>query len=310
MVIEVKNLVKAYQDLIAVNHFNMLVRKGEIVGLIGPNGSGKTTVINCILGLLTYDKGEIKVFGKKMKPTSYDLKEQIGLVPQEIGVFESLTVEENIHYFASLYKFSPKDNKKLVQEALEFVEIEKYRKFLPRKLSGGLKRRLNIACGIVHGPKLLFLDEPTVAVDAQSRNFILQGIKRLKEKGVTVVYTTHYLDEAEELCDRIIIMDKGENLAEGTTDELRSSIATTEKIHLELENERKETIKEFRALPNIMDVTKNENAYRLCFGQSTNNLEELLAFLKEKKYIYSRLYTENPTLNDVFLELTGKELRE
>ena len=179
--IEIKELVKRYKELLALDHFNLEVREGEILGFLGPNGCGKTTAINCMLGLLTYDKGDIRVFGEAMVPNAYHIKKNIGLVPQELAYFEQLTVYENIDFFCGLYIKDKQRRKNLVEEAISFVGLEDYRKFFPNKLSGGLKRRLNIACGIAHRPKLIFLDEPTVAVDAQSRNFILEGIKRLQE---------------------------------------------------------------------------------------------------------------------------------
>jgi ABC-2 type transport system ATP-binding protein len=172
MIVKVRNLVKRYKELIALDHFNMEVEEGEILGLLGPNGCGKTTAINCILSLLNYDKGEIELFGERMTPNSYRLKRQIGMVPQEVSVFENLTVMENIDYFCGLYIDDKKLRQQYVKEAIEFVGLRDYIKFYPKKLSGGLRRRLNIACGIAHKPKLIFLDEPTVAVDAQSRNFI------------------------------------------------------------------------------------------------------------------------------------------
>ena len=177
--IEVRELVKRYADKLALDYLNMNVRTGEIYGLLGPNGSGKTTAINCILGLLTYDSGQIRAFGGKMGPTAYDLKRRIGVVPQDVAVFNELTVQENIEYFCSLYVADKMRRARLVDEAIEFVGLEDYRRFRPRKLSGGLPRRLNIACGIVHQPEPIFFDEPTVAVDPQSRNSILEGIKRL-----------------------------------------------------------------------------------------------------------------------------------
>ena len=187
MVLKVKSLVKRYKELIALEHFDMEVEEGEILGLLGPNGCGKTTAINCILSLLSFDKGEIEIFGKKMTPNSYDIKKQIGVVPQEVSVFENLTVRENIDYFCGLYIGDKAIRKEYVEEAIDFVGLKEYTKFYPKKLSGGLKRRLNIACGIVHKPKLIFLDEPTVAVDAQSRNFILDGIKKLNHEGSTII---------------------------------------------------------------------------------------------------------------------------
>lgn len=230
MIVKVKNVVKRYSEKLALDHFNMEVKEGEILGLLGPNGCGKTTAINCILSLLNFDKGEIQLFGQKMTPNSYDIKRQIGLVPQEVSVFENLTVRENIDYFCGLYVDDKNTRRRYVDEAIEFVGLKDYVKYYPKKLSGGLKRRLNIACGIVHKPKLIFLDEPTVAVDAQSRNFILEGIRKLNQEGSTIIYTTHYLEEAEMLCSRIIIMDNGKDLVSGTTEELKAMITTSEKI--------------------------------------------------------------------------------
>lgn len=310
MVVEVKNLVKRYQELIALDHFNMEVEEGEILGLLGPNGCGKTTAINCILSLLSFDKGEIKVFGEKMTPNSYHIKRKIGLVPQEVSVFENLTVNENIDYFCGLYIDDKNERKQYVEEAIEFVGLKDYMKFYPKKLSGGLKRRLNIACGIAHKPKLIFLDEPTVAVDAQSRNFILDGIKKLNREGSTIIYTTHYLEEAERICKRIIIMDKGRSLVSGTNEELKAMISTSEKIVVGFSAIKEEIVQKIRFIPHVMDVEKIEEDYIIKFENGFNNLANLMEFIKENELVYTKLHSQLPTLNDVFLELTGKELRD
>ena len=175
LAVHVSQLVKRYGDMVALDYFDLDVNQGEIFGLLGPNGSGKTTAINCILALLTYDSGTIRVFGQPMTPTSYALKRRIGIVPQNVAVFNELTVTENIDYFCSLYVPKKTDRAPLVEESIEFVGLQDFRKFRPGKLSGGLLRRLNIACGIAHKPNLIFLDEPTVAVDPQSRNSILEA---------------------------------------------------------------------------------------------------------------------------------------
>lgn len=310
MVVEVKNLVKRYQELIALDHFNMEVEEGEILGLLGPNGCGKTTVINCILSLLSFDKGEIKVFGEKMTPNSYDIKRQIGLVPQEVSVFEDLTVKENIDYFCGLYIDDRVKRKQYVKDAIEFVGLKDYTKFYPKKLSGGLKRRLNIACGIAHRPKLIFLDEPTVAVDAQSRNFILDGIKKLNKEGSTIIYTTHYLEEAEMLCKRIIIMDKGRSIVTGTNEELKAMISTSEKIVVGFSEVGDETIQKMKSIPHVMDIEKAGEDYIIKFENGFNNLANLMEFIQENELTYTKLHSQLPSLNDVFLELTGKELRD
>ena len=224
MVINVKNLVKRYDDLLALNHLNLEVNEGEVFGLLGPNGSGKSTAINCILSLLEYDKGSIEVYGKTMKPEAYDIKRNIGVIMQNVAVFDELTVYENIDYFCGLYILDKNKRKKLVEAAIDFVGLNDYKKFYPKKLSGGLLRRLNIACGIAHKPKLIILDEPTVAVDPQSRNNILEGIQKLNKKGATIVYTSHYMEEVEQICTRISIMDKGKVIATGSSEELKAMI--------------------------------------------------------------------------------------
>lgn len=310
MVVKVKNLVKRYKELIALDHFNMEVKEGEILGLLGPNGCGKTTAINCILSLLSFDKGEIEVFGERMTPNAYDLKRQIGMVPQEVAVFENLTVEENIDYFCGLYIEDKKLRKEYVGEAIDFVGLKEYLKFTPKKLSGGLRRRLNIACGIAHKPKLIFLDEPTVAVDAQSRNFILDGIKKLNKEGSTIIYTTHYLEEAEMLCNRIIIMDNGKSLVSGTNAELKAMISTTEKIVIGFLSIDEGLIDKIKDIDHVIDIEKDEDDYIIRFENGLNNLSNLLDFIKVNNLTYTKLYSQLPTLNDVFLELTGKELRE
>ena len=307
MIVKAENLVKRYKELIALDHFNMEVEEGEI---LGPNGCGKTTAINCILSLLKFDKGNIQVFGEEMTPNSYSIKKKIGVVPQEVALFPNLTVEENIDYFCGLYIDDNNLRKQYVNEAIEFVGLGEYRKFYPKKLSGGLKRRLNIACGISHKPKLIFLDEPTVAVDAQSRNFILEGIKRLNQEGSTIIYTTHYLEEAEMLCDRIIIMDRGKSLVSGSVEDLKAMISTREKIIVGFENLDEDVSDKLRSIPHVMDVEKSNKEYTIKFENGINNISNLLEFINKYDLIYTKLYSQLPSLNDVFLELTGKELRE
>ena len=250
-IIEVKSLTKEYKGKKAVDNLSFDVYKGEILGLLGPNGSGKSTTINSILALLKYQNGSIKIFGKDMKPDSYDIKSKIGVIFQDVAVFNELNVYDNINYFCGLYIKDKNTRKQYVEDAIKLVGLEEFKKYLPKQLSGGLLRRLNIACGIAHKPTLIFLDEPTVAVDPQSRNNILDGIKKLRDEGATIVYTTHYMEEVEILCDRIIILDNGKIIAQGTSEELKKQA-------------------------NIKEKTERVG----------------------------------PTLNDVFLKFTGKELRD
>ena len=249
-VIEVLNLTKEYKTKKAIDDLSFNVYEGEILGLLVANGSGKSTTINCLLSLLKYN-GIIKIFGEEMSPSAYELKSKIGVIFQDVAVFNELNVYDNINYFCGLYIKDKNIRKKYVDDAIKLVGLTEYKKYLPKQLSGGLLRRLNIACGIAHKPKLIFLDEPTVAVDPQSRNNILEQIKKLRDDGATIVYTTHYMEEVEMLCDRIIILDKGKIIAQGTSDEL-----------------------------------------------------------KKKANIKETVQKVGPTLNDVFLKLTGKELRD
>ena len=309
-IIEVKNLTKKYKELKAVDDLSFEVHEGKILGLLGPNGSGKSTTINCLLSLLNYSNGSIKIFGKEMKPDSYDLKSKIGVVFQEVSVFDELTVYENIDYFCGLYISDKETRKKYIEDAISLVGLEDFKKFYPKKLSGGLLRRLNIACGIAHKPKLIFLDEPTVAVDPQSRNNILDGLKKLRDDGATIVYTTHYMEEVEILCDRVIILDKGKILAAGTTDELKELAKIEEKISIEVNDLETKYIDKIKELKNVDDVKYNGNMLLITYKKGKNNLVEIMECLKEDRIKYNKIFSERPTLNDVFLELTGKELRD
>lgn len=309
-VVKVENLVKRYRELVALDHFQLEIEKGEIFGLLGPNGSGKTTAINCILSLLSYDKGSIEVFGKEMRPDSYDSKRRIGVVTQNVAVFDELTVYENIDYFCGLYITDKKQRKPCVDEAIEFVGLSDFCKFYPKKLSGGLLRRLNIACGIAHKPDLIIMDEPTVAVDPQSRNKILEGIQTLNRGGATIIYTSHYMEEVEQLCTRIAIMDKGKNLAIGTKEELKRMIKKSEIISIDILDLATEHLDAIRSLEHVYEVSfENQCLQVLCSG-GKHNLTHVLDYLQTHDISFGRVYSELPTLNDVFLEITGKALRD
>ena len=309
-VVSMKNIVKRYKELVALDHFNLVIEEGEILGLLGPNGSGKTTAINSLLSLLTINKGEITVFGEKMTPSKYNIKRQIGIVPQNVAVFEELTVYENIEYFCGLYIRDKNTLKKYIEEAIDFVELGDFRKFPPKKLSGGLLRRLNIACGIAHKPKLIILDEPTVAVDPQSRAHILDGIVRLNKEGATIIYTSHYMEEVEQISTRIVIMDGGKNLAEGTSYELKNMIKAGETIQIETVSISEEQIKGLMEIEHVFASDFDDGLLTLQCERSNHNLIRILEYLRENNIVFGRVNAKLPTLNDVFLELTGKELRD
>ncbi len=306
-VVKIEKLVKRYKELIALDHLELDIKEGEIFGLLGPNGSGKTTCISCLLDLLSYDKGEITVFGKKM---CNDTKRQIGVVMQNVAVHDDLPVKENIDYFCGLYISDKALRAQYVKEAIEFVGLEGYEKFKPKKLSGGLLRRLNIACGIAHKPKLIIMDEPTVAVDPQSRNKILEGIVELNRRGATVIYTSHYMEEVEQICTRIAIIDKGKNIALGTKEELKKLIKNTETITIEAVGLTEEQIAAAKAMPHAYECRYDGKLLTLLYSGGKHNLTRILDYLHGEEVPIGRVYSQLPTLNDVFLEITGKELRD
>lgn len=308
--IAMDKVVKRYKDVIALDHFSFQAEENEIIGLLGPNGCGKTTAINCMLSLLKFDQGTIELFGEPVNPNNNKIKRRIGIVPQELAIFDKLNVVENIDFYCGLYVTNKTERKQFVDEAISFVGLEKYRKFLPKQLSGGLKRRLNIACGIAHKPEILFLDEPTVAVDAQSRNFILEGVKKMKEQGTTVIYTTHYLEEAENLCDSFVIMDNGRNVANGTLDELQKSISTTESITVKFISRSDTLASRLKQIPHVNQIIKTGDKYNIQFDKHHNNLTNLIRFIEDNSLTYTEIASEQPSLSSIFLELTGKELRD
>ena len=309
-VIEVKHLSKSYKSHKAVDDLSFEVKEGEILGLLGPNGSGKTTTMNCILALLKYNEGEIKIFGKEMSPSAYDIKSKIGVVFQDVAVFDELTVYGNIDYFCGLYIQDKTVRAEYVEDALKLVGLTENKNQYPKQLSGGLLRRLNIACGIAHKPKLIFLDEPTVAVDPQSRNNILEGIKKLRDGGATIIYTTHYMEEVEILCDRVIILDKGQIIASGTNNELKALAKIEEKVTIEVPELSPSQLSGFESIKNVSEVSDDNGVMKVVFNKGKNNLADMVDYLKDNKIRYNKIFAERPTLNDVFLELTGKELRD
>lgn len=311
VIVKVKDLVKSYGKIQVLNNMNFEIEEGEIFGLLGPNGSGKTTTINCILSLLKYQKGEIELFGKPMSPDAYDIKQKIGLVMQNVAVFDELTVYENVDYFCGLYIYDKVKRKKLVDEAINFVGLDKYIKYYPKKLSGGLLRRLNIACGIAHKPQLIILDEPTVAVDPQSRNNILEGIKKLNEQGATIIYTSHYMEEVEQICSRIAIIDNGKVIACGTKDELKATIDYGEKLSIELtQSQDNDLLEKIKKLDGVYSAFYEGSRLHVNSKPKCDILAEVLDFLKSNNIAYGIVYSEPPTLNDVFLEITGRKLRD
>ncbi len=306
----IENLVKRYKDVLALDHLNLHIEQGEVFGFLGPNGSGKTTAIDCMLALLTYDRGRIELFGQEMRPDSYDLKRRIGVVPQEVAVIDQLTVRENIDYFCGLYVPEKAKRRQLVEEAMEFTDLQEFQKKRPKQLSGGMLRRLNIACGIAHKPELVIMDEPTVAVDPQSRNKILEGILELNRQGSTIIYTSHYMEEVEQICSRISIIDHGKCIATGTKDELKRLVRTGERIVVENVVLSEEQLEIIRKIGQVLSLAYEHEVLRVCYAKKQNNLVRLLTYLEQEEIPFGQVSNELPTLNDVFLEITGKQLRD
>lgn len=308
--VEVTDLVKYYGDFLALDHFNLSVKKGEIYGLLGPNGCGKTTAINCILSLLKFNQGSVSIFGQTMTASNYEVKKRIGLVMQNIGVYDELTVYENIDYFCGLYINDREDRKQKVQKALAFVELENFVDFKPKQLSGGLLRRLNLACGIAHDPDLIILDEPTVAVDPQSRNKILQGIKYLRDQGKTIIYTTHYMEEVEALCDHITIMDHGKELVSGAKEQIKAHSQSGDTIEIESYDIQPELIQHIQHLESVVEVKATDKGLWIKLAKGSQDLLQILLLCDQSATDILNISVTKPSLNDVFLEITGKELRD
>ena len=229
---------------------------------------------------------------------------------QEVAVFDELTVYENVDYFCGLYIKDKKTRKKYVEDAIKFVGIEDFKKFKPKKLSGGLLRRLNIACGIAHKPEIIIMDEPTVAVDPQSRNKILEGIVELNNAGATIIYTSHYMEEVEQICSQILIMDKGKKVAEGTSDELKRKIKNTENVIVDIKNISEKDIQGVSSLNHVYDVKYMSGRLTIKCSSGKHNISHVIDYLTNNNLDYERIYSELPTLNDVFLEITGRTLRD
>ncbi len=309
MIVKMKDVIKKYDELVALDSFSIEIAEGEIYGLLGPNGSGKSTAISCMLSLIKYEKGEVEVFGEPMSAGKLNIKEKIGYVPQDLAFFPELKVWENIDFFCGLYVKDKKKKKEMVDEAIRFVELEQFRNFTAKKLSGGLKRRLNIACGIAHKPQLIIFDEPTVAVDPQSRNNILEGIKKLNREGATILYTSHYMEEVEHLCHTISVMDRGHNLITGTKETLKESVGLKDKVVFTEFRAEESVMTDLKSLSFVSGIEADGSNISISLSQK-KAIGTLLSFVDEHGAHYESMSFEQPTLNDVFLEITGKELRD
>lgn len=310
MIVDVKNLVKRYKDFLAVDNINLSIEEGEIFGLLGPNGAGKSTTINSLTGMTRVDSGDIKIFGMDMKNNEREIKRKLGVVPQDIAIYEDLAACENLSYFGRLYGLKGSELKDRVNKALEFTGLIDKKKNYPKKFSGGMKRRLNIACAIVHHPKLIIMDEPTVGIDPQSRNHILQSIKKLNKMGSTIIYTSHYMEEVEEICTRILIMDHGRVIAKGTKDELKSLVSVDERIDMELSSVNYTITEKIKNLNGVIDCSVNGSRLKVRSKKQSKALGKIIEIVSAADIEILSLNAEKPSLEGVFLTLTGRSLRD
>lgn len=304
------DVVKRYDQKLTVDHVNFNIEEGEIFGLLGPNGAGKSTTISMICGLLKYDSGEIRIDGLSVKDQPIEVKKRIGLVPQELALYESLTAAENVRFFGKLYGLRGSLLKERTEEALAFTGLSDRAKEKPSTFSGGMKRRLNIACAIMHRPKLIIMDEPTVGIDPQSRNHILDSVKALNKLGSTIIYTSHYMEEVAAICDRVAIMDKGHIIACGTEKELRERVAHEEKIVVNALNITPALINELGKHLRINRVEVVKDAVELYLPSSQSELQDILFIFAKHEGVIVSLHIEEPDLETLFLSLTGRTLRD
>lgn len=309
--IEVKNVVKRFEDKLILDSISFNIEEGDIYGLIGPNGAGKTTLINIMIGLLKADSGEILAGGYSIDKEPLKVKEQIGLVPQELALMESVSAYDNLEFFGALYGLKGKLLKERIEEALEVIGLKDKRKEKVKKFSGGMKRRLNIAAAIMHKPKILIMDEPTVGIDPQSRNNIFEFTKRInKENGTTVIYISHYMEEIECLCNNLFIMDLGREVASGSKGKIKSLIGENDKVNLSLSDYKGELLVKIREVPGIKHCIEEEGIVKIFVENKTFDINNLLIFLQSSKVKIKGINFEEPSLEEVFLALTGKKLRD
>lgn len=307
---ELTDVVKRYDSKLTVDHVNLSIQEGEIFGLLGPNGAGKSTTISMLCGLLKLDGGSIAVDGVSVDKQPLEVKKRIGLVPQDLALYENMTAEENAMFFGKLYGLRGRLLKERVYEALAFTGLSDRAKDKPSTFSGGMKRRLNIACAIMHRPKLIIMDEPTVGIDPQSRNHILESVKTLNKMGSTVIYTSHYMEEVEAICDRVAIMDKGHIIACGTEGELRERVSHEEKIVIQAGHITPELLGELGRHPRISRVETEEDKVNLFLPSSQSELQDILFIFAKHEGVIQSMQIVEPDLETLFLSLTGRTLRD
>lgn len=309
-VIEIKDLVKKYGENIAVDNVSLCIEEGEIYGILGPNGAGKSTTISMICSLLHPTSGTVKVLGKDMKKAPLDIKKSLGLVPQNIAVYRKFTAYENLKFFGELYGLRGRKLKEAIESALDFTGLLDVKNSVADTFSGGMLRRLNIACAIIHNPKILIMDEPTVGIDPQSRNHIMDAVRKLNKKGITVIYTTHYMEEVEALCSKIAIIDKGKIIVEGSKEELKDIVSDKRTVKVTIDDVYKVDIKDIQSIDGVIDVIIKEDTLLINSVKEVNNLDRIIKYMNEQDVKILDLGFKEITLETVFLSLTGRKLRD
>lgn len=309
--IEIKNVTKRFDDKIAVDNISLSIEDGDIFGLLGPNGAGKSTLISMITGLLKPDSGDILVDGYSIIKNPLEVKRQLGLVPQEIALMETVSAYDNLEFWGSLYGLKGKLLKERINEALEVAGLADRKNEKIKKFSGGMKRRLNIAAAILHHPRMLIMDEPTVGIDPQSRNHIFEFTKEInKNRNTTVIYTSHYMEEVDYLCKGLFIMDLGKEVAYGTKKSVKAMVSDKSRLLLKPDRYTAETLIRVKALEGVMDLTEEDGMLKLVVKEESFNLNTIINSLYEEKIKIRGITFEEPTLEEVFLSLTGKTLRD
>jgi ABC-2 type transport system ATP-binding protein len=309
-VVDVRSLVKRFGDLVAVDDVSFAIEEGEMFGLLGPNGAGKTTTISMISCLLDPTSGEVVVDGHPIAGEAAAVKRALGVVPQEIALYPTLSAAENLMFWGRMYGLSGAALKTAVDEALELAGLADRAKERIEKYSGGMKRRINIAAGILHRPKVLLMDEPTVGIDPQSRNHILETVKQLNASGMTVLYTSHYMEEVEFLCDRIAIMDHGKIIAAGTLNELRNIVGSQDVVDIKVSDVSDAVLERVRGIGGVTQADRSDGAMRVLTTSSGSILGQLVQALESEGAHVTSVSVTEPDLESVFLHLTGKSLRD